>query len=108
MVPVDCLKMHKFPVFICSGQLLSLDQGLKKTWSSLTNRSISRQRSRVHFTIFHRYARNLYETNRTFILHCYLFGHHIRKVVSVFEIYVDVVVHEPYLTLRFRVRKKEV
>jgi len=65
------------------------------------NHSISRQKSHVRFTTFHRYARYLYETNRTFILHCYLFGHHIRKVVSVFEIYVDVVVHEAYLTLRF-------
>lgn len=56
----------------------------------------------------HRHPRNFYETNHTFILHCYLFGHHIRKAVSISGIYVDVVVRGAYLTLRFRVRKKEV
>jgi len=54
----------------------------------------------------HRYPRNFYETNHTFILHCYLFVHHIRKAVSVSGIYV--IVRGAYLTLRFRVRKKEV
>lgn len=76
------------------------------------DRSISLGRSvitRLFYGICsHRYPRNLYETNHTFILHCYLFGHHIRKALSVSGIYVDVVVRETYLTLRFRVRKKEV
>lgn len=68
----------------------------------------------VHFTAFIVIDIHAIFTRQPneFIFHCYLFGHHIWKVPPATpppvlpEIYVDIIVHGTYLTLRFPYVKK--